>query len=316
MRRDTMSSKGKSPTDWKIWLVIAVLASSMIGFSGGYVVGGMNKTITFSVVDDYGRTVDLDGVPQRIVSVAASTTEILFAVGAGSQVVGVDNYSDYPAQVKNLTQVGSFTLNSEVIMSLRPDLIVCGDLVPRGQLDSLASQGIPYFIFATRTVAGMLNDLTLAGGLTGHLLEAQSLVRDLQSRIDAVTNKTFADGVDKPMTYVEYYPYYTFGPGSYGDDMIRLAGGRNVAANTSSEYPLLTSEFIIAQDPRVIVYTVGPMTATTASDFAERTDWNNTYAVSHDKIYTMDDNIISRYGPRLVDGLEQLAADIHPELFT
>jgi iron complex transport system substrate-binding protein len=316
MRRDTMSSKGKNPVDWKIWLVIAVLASTMIGFSGGYVVGGMTKKVTFSVLDDYGRAVDLHGVPQRIVSVASSTTEILFAVGAGSQVVGVDNYSDYPAQVKNLTQVGSFTLNAEVIMSLKPDLIVCGDLVPRGQLDTLASQGIPYFIFATRTVEGMLNDLTLAGGLTGHLLEAQSLVRSLQTRINSVTNETLAPNVAKPMTYIEYYPYFTFGPGSFGDDMIRLAGGTNVAANTSSEYPMLTSEFIIAQNPRVIVYTVGMGTQTTASDFAQRTDWNNTYAVSHDKIYTMDDNLVSRYGPRLVDGLEQLAAIIHPELFT
>jgi len=310
-----MSSKGKSPVDWKLWLVIAVLASSMIGFTGGYVVGGMNKKITFSVVDDYGRTVDLHGVPQRIVSVASSTTEILFAVGAGSQVVGVDNYSDYPAQVKDLAQVGSFTLNAEVIMSLKPDLIVCGDLVPRGQLDTLASQGIPYFIFATRTVEGMLNDLTLAGGLTGHLLEAQSLVKSLQTKIDSVTNKTLASNVTKPMTYVEYYPYFTFGPGSFGDDMIRLAGGTNVAANTSSEYPLLTREFIIAQNPKVIVYTVGPMTQTTTSDFAERKGWSNIYAVSHDKIYSMDDNLISRYGPRLVDGLEQLAAIIHPELF-
>lgn len=297
-------------------MVIAILASSMIGFSGGYVVGGMNKKVTFSVVDDYGRSVDLHGVPQRIVSVASSTTEILFAVGAGSQVVGVDNYSDYPAQVKNLTQVGSYTLNAEVIMSLKPDLIVCGDLVPRDQLDGLASQGVPYFIFATRTVEGMLNDLTLAGGLTGHLLEAQSLVKSLQVRIGAVTNKTLATNVSKPMTYIEYYPYYTFGPGSFGDDMIKLAGGTNVAANTSSEYPWLTSEFIIAQNPKIIVYTVGPMTETIASDFAKRADWNNTYAVSHDKIYTMDDNLISRYGPRLVDGLEQLAAIVHPDLFT
>ncbi len=291
------------------------MASSMVGFSGGYVLGAMSKKITFSIVDDYGRTVDLEGVPQRIVSAAPSTTELLFAVGAGAQVVGVDNYSDYPAEAKNLPQVGSYTLNAEVILSLKPDLIVCGDLVPKQQLDNLEKQGVPYFLFATRTVEGILKDITLAGGLTGHSLEAQTLVKSLQARVSAVTNKTLAQDVDKPRTYVEYYPLSTFGPGSFGDDMIRLAGGENIAANTSSEYPTLTDEFIIAKNPQVIVYTVGPMTSTTGDDFAKRTNWTNTEAVAQNNIHSMDDNLISRYGPRSIDGLEQLAALIHPELF-
>jgi iron complex transport system substrate-binding protein len=98
--------------------------------------------------------------------------------------------------------------------------------------------------------------------------------------------------------------------------VIRLAGGINIAANASNEYPELTPEFIIAQNPQVIVYTVGPMTTTIASDFAARSGWSITFAVSHDKIYSIDDNLVSRYGPRVVDGLEQLAEIIHPELFT
>jgi iron complex transport system substrate-binding protein len=286
-----------------------------VGFSAGYVLGAAQKKVTLSIVDDYGRTVELKGVPQRIVSVAPSPTEILFAVGAGSQIVGVDNYSDYPAEAKSLPQIGSYTLNIEVIMSLKPDLIVSSDLVPRAQLDQLEAQGVPYFIFATRTMEDTIKDLRLAGSLTGHSLEAESLVADLQGRINAVTNKTLATGVEKVRTYVEYYPLWTYGPGSFGDDLIRLAGGANIASNASSEYPELTAEFIIAQDPQVIIYTVGPMTTTTASDFAARPGWSNTFAVSHDKIYSVDDDLVSRYGPRVVDGLEQLAEIIHPELF-
>jgi len=297
-------------------MVIAVVASSVVGFSAGYVLGGAQKKVTLSIVDDYGRTVELHGVPQRIVSVAPSPTEILFAVGAGSQIVGVDNYSDYPAEAKSLPQIGSYTLNMEVIMSLKPDLIVSSDLVPRAQLDQLEAQGVPYFIFATRTMEDVIKDLRLAGSLTGHSLEAESLVAGLQARINAVTNKTLAAGVEKVRTYIEYYPLWTYGPGSFGNDLIRLAGGVNIAANASNEYPELTPEFIIAQNPQVIVYTVGPMTTTTASDFATRSGWSNTFAVSHDKIYSIDDNLVSRYGPRVVDGLEQLAEIIHPELFT
>ena len=297
-------------------MVIAVVASSVVGFSAGYVLGGAQKKVTLSIVDDYGRTVELHGIPQRIVSVAPSPTEILFAVGAGSQVVGVDNYSDYPAEARSLPQIGSYTLNMEVIMSLKPDLIVSSDLVPRAQLDQLEAQGVPYFIFATRTMEDVIKDLRLAGSLTGHSLEAESLVAGLQARINAVTNKTLAAGVEKVRTYVEYYPLWTYGPGSFGNDMIRLAGGVNIAANASTEYPELTPEFIIAQNPQVIVYTVGPMTTTTASDFADRSGWSITFAVSQDKIYSIDDNLVSRYGPRVVDGLEQLAEIIHPELFT
>lgn len=291
------------------------MASSVIGFSAGYVLGGAQKKTILSIVDDYGRTVELHGIPQRIVSVAPSPTEIMFAVGAGSQVVGVDNYSDYPAEARSLPQIGSYTLNVEVIMSLKPDLIVSSDLVPRAQLDQLAAQGIPYFIFATRTMEDVFKDLRLAGSLTGHSLEAEALIAGLQARVNAVTNKTLADGVEKVRTYVEYYPLWTYGPGSFGNDLIRLAGGSNIAANASNEYPELTPEFIIAQNPQVVIYTVGPMTTTTSSDFAARSGWSNIYAVSHNKIYSIDDNLVSRYGPRVVDGLEQLAEIIHPELF-
>ena len=310
-----MTSKTGSAFDWKVWMVIAIVASSVIGFSAGYVLGGAQKKVILSIVDDYGRTVELKGVPQRIVSAAPSPTEILFAVGAGAQVVGVDNYSDNPAEAKSLPQIGSYTLNNEVIMSLKPDLIVCSDLVPRLQLDQLEAQGIPYFIFATRTMEDVIKDLRLAGSLTGHSLEAESVVASLQARVNAVTNKTLAVGVEKPRTYIEYYPLWTYGPGSFGDDLIRLAGGTNIASNASNEYPELTPEFIIAQNPEVIVYTVGPMTTTVAADFADREHWDSIYAVSHNKIYSLDDNLMSRYGPRVVDGLEQLAEIIHPELF-
>jgi len=310
-----MASKTGSAFDWKVWMVIAIVASSVIGFSAGYVLGGAQKRVILSIVDDYGRTVELKGVPQRIVSAAPSPTEILFAVGAGAQVVGVDNYSDYPAEAKSLPQIGSYTLNIEVIMSLKPDLIVCSDLVPTLQLDQLEAQGIPYFIFATRTMEDVIKDLRLAGSLTGHSLEAESVVAGLQARVNAVTNKTLAVSVEKPRTYIEYYPLWTYGPGSFGDDLIRLAGGTNIASNASNEYPELTPEFIIAQNPEVIVYTVGPMTMTVAADFAAREHWDSIYAVSHNKIYSLDDNLMSRYGPRVVDGLEQLAEIIHPELF-
>lgn len=331
-----MESQKGSAMNWKVLLVVAVVASSVLAFTAGYLLAGTNESpveeedtsakaiiitdewgtiVSMTVEDDYNRTIVLDGVPERIVSVAPTPTELLFAVGAGGQVVGVDDYSDYPVEAQSLTKVGSFTLNIEVIVGLEPDLVVCSDLVPKEQLDMIEAQGIQYFIFATRTMDDVYKDVRLAGLITGHVQEAESLATDLEARVKTVTDLTLADGVSKPRVYIEYYPLWTYGPGSFGDNMIELAGGANIAHNASGEYPELTSEFIIAQDPEMIIYTVGVMTTTNATEISSRSGWDQITAVEEGAIYSIDDNLMSRYGPRVVDGFEQLAALIHPELF-
>lgn len=313
-----MASTRSSSSVRMIWTVLAVVLVGMAGFAGGYYLGITTspEEAGFFMVDDYGRTVEIDGVPERIVSCAPTPTEILFAVGAGSQVVGVDDYSDYPSAAQSLPTIGSYTLNLEAIIALQPDLIVSSDLVPLSQLEQLEDQGIPYFIFATRTLEAVYKDISMAGVITGHVAEAEALVSSLKERADAVTEKTLAESVVKPKVYVEYYPMWTYGPGSFGDDLIYLAGGVNIAANTSSEYPMVTDEFVIAQNPDVIVYTTGVMSTTTSESIAARPGWEGITAVTEDLIFGIDDNLVSRYGPRIVDGLEQLAEIIHPELFS
>jgi iron complex transport system substrate-binding protein len=313
-----MESFKKGLSTKGIWIALAVALTAIFAFTGGYFVGAMTNegSKVFTIVDDYGRAVTIDGTPQRIVSVAPTPTEILFAVGAGDQVVGVDDYSDFPAETVNLTKVGSYTLNTEAIVALQPDLIVAGDLVPRAQLEQLATQGIPYVLFADRTLGDVFKTIRLAGVITGHVDDADQVATELSERVDAVKAKTLAPNVTTPKVYVEYYPLWTYGPGSFGDDMIGLAGGINIAHNASSEYPEITNEFIIAQDPEIIVYTTGVMSTTTNTSIASRPGWENITAVETDHIFSIDDNLLSRYGPRIVDGFEQLAAIIHPELFS
>ena len=308
---NTVGNKG-----YMTWIALAVVVSSVTAFTGGYYAGAISTDgESILLVDDYGRTIKLDNIPERIVSTAPTPTEMLFAVGAGDLVVGVDSYSDYPAEVANITKVGDYTLSTEVIISLQPDLLISSDLVPISQLELLEDQGIPFVILATRTLDDVLKDLRLVGILTGHVDEANELVDELEDRIEAVTSKTQAVDLVKPRVYLEYYPYWTYGPGSFGDDLIALAGGINIAENTSSEYPMLTSEFVIAQDPEIIVYTVGYMTTTTADEISSRPGWDVITAVSEGDIHSMDDNLLSRYGPRILDGLEDLAALLHPDLF-
>jgi len=314
-----MGSKRTSSSVTRIWIVLGVVLTAIIAFSSGYLVATVteNESVGFSVVDDYGRTVTLDGIPDRIVSISPTPTEILYSIGAGPQVVGVDNYSDFPDEAKLLPKVGdAFDLNTEVIIALKPDLIVCGDLVPE-QLDQISeTQGIPYVLLADRTVEAVLKTIRLAGIITGHVDEADQLATNLSERVDALTAKTLADGVSKPKVLVETWSWgtmiSTFGPGSYGDDVIALAGGTNIAAYAASEYPMIESEFVIAQNPDVVVYT---LSGTTKDTIVSRAGWENVTAVQLDHIYSFPDDLISRYGARLIDGLEMLAAIIHPELF-
>jgi len=314
-----MGSKRTSSSVKNVWTVLGVVLTAIIAFSSGYLVATatQNEAVGFSVVDDYGRTVTLDGIPDRIVSVAPTPTEILYSIGAGSLLVGVDNYSDYPEEAKLLTKVGdAFELNTEVIIALKPDLVICGDLVPTQLIQLGETQGIPYIILADRTVEAVLKTIRLAGIITGHVDEADQLAANLSERIDALTAKTLADGVSKPKVLVETWSWgtliSTFGPGSYGDDVIALAGGANIAKYAANEYPMVESEFVIAQDPDVVVYT---MSSTTKDAIIARPGWGNVTAVQLDHIYPIEDDLISRYGMRLIDGLEQLAAMIHPELF-
>lgn len=315
-----MSSQGMSKSAKRVWAVLIVIMVGVGAFTGGYFLGAMvaDDDEGFTIVDDYGRTVTLRGIPQRIVSIAPSPTEILFAIGAGPQVVGVDNYSDYPAEAAALTKVGDYNLNIETIISLQPDLIVGGDLVPLAQLEQLKSQGIPYVLLADRTLEDVLKTIRLAGIITGHIEEADQVADALSERIDAVKGKTLAAGVAKPRVYIEYDDYmglWTYGPGSFGDDLICAAGGVNIAHNTSSEYPMVESEFVIAQNPQIIIYTTGPWSTLSEQTYLTRPGWSTIDAVKNGDIYGMDANLLSRYGPRIVDCLEQLAEIIHPELF-
>lgn len=314
-----MGSKRTSPSVTRVWIVLGVVLTAVIAFSSGYLVATVttNEAVGFSVVDDYGRTVTLDGIPDRIVSIAPTPTEILYSIGAGHLLVGVDNYSDYPDDAMLLPKVGdAFELNAEVIIALKPDLIVCGDLVPEQLKQIGETQGIPYVILADRTVEAVLKTIRLAGIITDHVDEADELATNLSERVDALTAKTLAVGVLKPKVFVETWSWgtsiSTFGPGSYGDDVIALAGGTNIAMHAASEYPMVESEFVIAQNPDVVVYTES---STTKDTIVAREGWENVTAVQQDNVYSIPDDLISRYGARLIDGLELLAAMIHPELF-
>lgn len=302
-------------------LIVVALAS---GFAGGYGASLATRppaeVEALTLIDDLGRVVSVPLEVKRIVSLAPSTTEILFALDMSSRLVAVDTFSDYPPELEelNLTRVETYpSVNLETILSLSPDLVLAAGITPLTDVEQISAQGIAVLVLDPKTIDGILQDILLVGLATGTLSKARDVVDKLQARIDAVlaitTNTTLV--TYRPLVYLEFFPLWTFGPGSFGHDLIIMAGGRNVGATLTSPFGEVSNEFVIAADPDIIIYTKGPYTATTREDIEGRPGWDQIKAVKEGKIFDIDDNEVARPGPRIVDALEDLAKILHPDLF-
>lgn len=267
------------------------------------------------ITDNLGRTVSITDSPQRIVSLAPSVTEILFALGLENRIVGVDTNSNYPEAVKTIEKVGDWIPDEEKIIALDPDLILVSDMTSLEVITSLEERGLVVVCLAPKSVDGVLQSILLVGFITGTQDTAQEVTDRLNQRIEAVTTVTSSSDLYRPSVYLEYYPYWTFGPGSFGNDLLVMAGGRNIAEDTAAAYVNISSEYIVGRNPEIIIFTVGYTTDTTVEDIMRRPGFDTTDAVRNNKIYTICDDILSRPGPRIVDALEELARIIHPELF-
>ncbi|MCK5548760.1 MAG: ABC transporter substrate-binding protein, partial [Thermoplasmata archaeon] len=303
-----------------IVVAVVLLAGS---FAAGYYVGfGAFKPLTsgnLTVIDDMGREVLVPDGPRRIISLAPSTTELLFALDMGDRIIAKDNNSDYPEEAKLIRYnvSGYKWIDYEVIISLDPDIIFAAG-INLEWVPELESRGFTVVVLEPMSIEGVFDNIRLVGTISGNMERANELLLDLRNRVNLVTEKTQVSDLSKPKVYLEIYAflgYYTFGSGSFGNELIVLAGGINIAANVSEMYPALTSEFVVASDPEVIIYTTNQWITTTPDVIKGRVGWGGISAVITDNIHSIDDNLVSRPGPRLVDGLEALAELIHPDLF-
>jgi iron complex transport system substrate-binding protein len=276
-----------------------------------------------TLTDGLGRTMTLSHPAQRIVSMAPSNTEILFAIGAGAQVVGRDEFSDYPAQVKSLPSVGGSMGNysNEAIVALKPDLVLAAEINTPDQVKSIEALGLTvYYLKNPATLEDMYKNLQIVAQLSGHESDAENLITSLKARVAAVDAK-LAGVTHKPIVFYEVDATdpgkpYTYGPGTFGDALIAEAGGINfsTAAGIKDQYPQVGLEQIVKTNPAIII--LGDSNyGGTADALKARAGWGTIDAIKNGMIFPFDDNLVSRPGPRLVDGLELLAKLIHPELF-
>jgi iron complex transport system substrate-binding protein len=270
--------------------------------------------------DGLGREITLDGPAQSVVSLAPSNTEILFAIGAGDQVVGRDQFSDFPEEAKKVTDIGSTfeALNTELIVSLKPDLVLAAEINTPEQVKALEDLGLTvYYLKNPVTLEEMYTNLEIVAHLTGHEEEAARLIESLKARVAAVDEKiapiSSRFSVFYELDATDPAKPYTAGKGTFITQLIDRAGGSNIASDLEG-YPQMSLEQVVAVDPAFIILGDAKY-GTTPESIAQRPGWENLSAVKNGKVVPFNDYLVSRPGPRVVDAFEELAKLLRPELF-
>jgi len=296
--------------------IAIVLLSLLAGVVGGCQPQFQPGTFT----DDLGREISIEKVPQRIVSLAPSNTEILFALGLGDRVVGVTEFCDYPETALAKPKVGGFsTVDVERVVALEPDLILATSIHESKAIPVLENLGLTVVALAPETLDGVLGNIILVGEITGMSQEATQLVASLEERIKAITDRTknLLESQRPRVFYITWHkPLMTPGSGTRHDDLIRKAGGTNIARDLTG-YAGISLETVVEANPEVIIAGVGMGTGEDLpfQFIATESRLKDTDARRNNRVYEIDVDLCGRPGPRIVDALEKFAEFIHPELF-
>ena len=311
-------------------VIIAVIASAALIYV--YYSAQTNSQLETlnNLVDDTGYVTSLEAIPNKIISMAPSTTEIVFALGLDDKVVAVSNYCDYPYDFSawieegKISSIGDFAdPNMEVIASLDPDLILATGGVQGPIIDTLRDLGYKVLVLNPSSINGVMDNIELVGNATGKTTEATALIEDITSRINTVVN-TVADAETIPSVYYEvwYDPtsLWTAGSKAWQNELIEKAGGFNIFADQDLEYFQSSAEAVIERNPDIILLPAqgmgyGEPFWGSLDDVKARPGWDTINAVQHDGLVEVDSNTIARAGPRVADIIEDLAAAFHPELF-
>lgn len=267
----------------------------------------------FVLEDDSGVRVALAAPARRIVSLAPSNTESLFAMGAGELIVGATRFDDFPAEALAIPRVGGFAdVDIERVLRLEPDLVLAAGF-QSGVVRRLRNLGLTVFVVEPRDTIEVLDRLQIFGRLVGRLEEARVLEANLRQRVGAVEERVRAIDERPRVFYMLSRDLFTVGPGSFAHDLIERGGGKNIAADATIPYPQMSDEAVIARNPEVI-FVGGHESAVDLEELRRRPGWARVSAVASGRVVVLEDtDIMSRPGPRIVDALEIMLRAMHPQ---
>jgi len=273
---------------------------------------GSGHTFPATITDDASNTVTVKAAPQRIVSLAPANTETLFALGLGDKVVGVTSYDDYPPEVAKIAKVGDFQgPNVEAVAAAKPDLVLATSGVQADVVKKLEALGATVVVIDPQTLEGVYTDIQRVGTITGTSPAAEGLVAQMKAKVASVQKAVASEPKVSAFIEIGQNPLYTAGTGTLMDELVTLAGGTNVVAQPG--YVSYSAEQLIKDDPQVYMATKG--SSSDPASIAKRPGYDKIAAVKDGRIVILDDSIVSRPGPRIVDGLEAVAKALHPNAF-
>ncbi|MFW6149985.1 MAG: ABC transporter substrate-binding protein [Chloroflexota bacterium] len=271
-----------------------------------------------TVEDDLGRVVALDAVPERIVSLAPSNTEILYALGLEDRVVGVTDYCDYPPEAEQKPKVGGYsTPDIERIVALEPDLVLATDMHEQEIIPNLTARGLAVVALEPHDLQGILADIRLVGRVTGTDATAAQVTGEMQDRIDTVADKVASAGERPRVVYITWHdPLWSVGTGTIIHELMEQAGGHNIFHDATG-HKAVSLEPIIARDPQVIVAGTGHGAAKESPLrwARQETRLAVVQARKNGRVHGIDADLMTRGGPRVVQALEKLASFFHPDAF-
>ncbi len=272
---------------------------------------------SLKLVDEVGREVNFNFPPKRIISLAPNITEILYGLGLDEEIVGVTIHCNFPQKVKEKPKVGSYiNIDFERVVSLKPELIIAtaaGNT--KDMVERLEKLGFPTYVIFPKKIQDIMKSVLNIGHIVNREREAHLIVQTMQNRLKKILELT--RGLSRPKVFLQIgeAPLVTVGKGSFGDDLINLSGGENIAGNEKQMYPRLGIEEILKRAPEVIIVSTMNPQGDYQKVFLEWSRWKTIPAVKNKRIHLMDSDLIDRPSPRIIDGLKIMAKILHPAVF-
>lgn len=265
-----------------------------------------------TVTDATGATVTLEKAPTAIVSLVPSQTEMIYAIGGGSNVIGVDEWSNYPEETSSVTKIGDVTTNIESVTALNPDLILASSTMNTDAISKLRELDLNVYATDPRTYDEVIAKVEEMGKLVNMQAGAAEIANHMREVKEQVT--TAVKEAVKKKVYLEFSPGWTVGSGEFLDELLTMAGGINISASQPGWFEV-NSEVVITQNPEIIIYPdFGEEKSSIVAGIESRPGWDTVDAVKNNQMFAVSNDPVVRVGPRLADGLLELAKAIHPEL--
>ncbi|MCX7846100.1 MAG: cobalamin-binding protein [Dictyoglomaceae bacterium] len=260
------------------------------------------------IQDDLGRAINIQKEPKRIISLAPSSTEILFSLNLNDKIIGVTDFCDYPKEAQNKEKIGGFSNpNVEKIVSLSPDLVVLYKSFPKEIFNQL-TQLLPntnFVVLDPKNLEDVLSNILLLGKITNKEKQAQYIYSNIIRRLKAIERKLIPFRSKKNVLFLLWNdPFISCSPSTFVGDLLKKLKVKNIVEKDDPEYPVLSVEYIIQKNPDIIL--IGEMSGISMESLIKKPEFSNISAVKNKKIFYINDDLVFRPGPRLIDGLEAL----------